>query len=141
MIDPRRTGVAERADMHVPLLPGTDAVLALAIAHELERRQILNTRFIAQHTKGADQFLHTAREWTLAAAALECGLDENIIVELVDLIAKSHPQCCAWGGESNEIVTVVAACWQYSDYGPLPDILANAEVGLWRVHLQLHKSR
>ena len=103
VIDPRRTGVAERADMHVPLLPGTDAVLALAIAHELERRQILNTGFIAQHTKGADQFLEAAREWTLAAAALECGLDENIIVALVDLIAKKSPAMLrvGWGIERN----------------------------------------
>ena len=103
VIDPRRTGVAERADMHVPLLPGTDAVLALAIAHELERRQVLNTGFIAQHTSGADQFLDAAREWTLAAAALECGLDENIIVALVDLIAKKSPAMLrvGWGIERN----------------------------------------
>ena len=103
VIDPRRTGVAERADMHVPLLPGTDAVLALAIAHELERRQVLNTGFIAQHTSGADQFLDAAREWTLEAAALECGLDENIIVALVDLIAKKSPAMLrvGWGIERN----------------------------------------
>ena len=103
VIDPRRTGVAERADMHVPLLPGTDAVLALAITHELERRQVLNTGFIAQHTSGADQFLDAAREWTLEAAALECGLDENIIVALVDLIAKKSPAMLrvGWGIERN----------------------------------------
>ena len=103
VIDPRRTGVADRADMHVPLLPGTDAVLALAIARELECRQVLNTGFIAQHTKGSDQFLGVAREWTLTKAALECGLDENIIVALVELIAKKSPAMLrvGWGIERN----------------------------------------
>ena len=35
VLDPRRTETAERADQHLFIRPGTDAVLLLAIAHEL----------------------------------------------------------------------------------------------------------
>lgn len=103
VIDPRRTGVADRADIHVPLLPGTDAVLALAIARELKQRQILNAQFIAQHTKGSEQFLDAAQEWTLADAACECGIEESVIVSLVNLISSKSPAMLrvGWGIERN----------------------------------------
>src|SRR6267142_1411545 len=38
VVDPKRTKIAERADLHLPIRPGTDVVLAWAIAAELERR-------------------------------------------------------------------------------------------------------
>src|SRR5437773_10912965 len=38
VVDPKRTKIAERADLHLPVKPGTDVVLAWAIAAELERR-------------------------------------------------------------------------------------------------------
>jgi len=38
VIDPRRVKVAEQAHLHLPVRPGTDVVLAWAMAVELERR-------------------------------------------------------------------------------------------------------
>ena len=38
VIDPKRVKIAEQADLHLALRPGTDVVLAWAIAAELERR-------------------------------------------------------------------------------------------------------
>src|SRR5437763_2646258 len=48
VVDPRRTKIAELADRHLALRPGTDLVLAWALAAELERRGGLDRDFIAR---------------------------------------------------------------------------------------------
>ena len=76
VVDPRRTKIAERADLHLAIRPGTDVVLAWAIAAELERSGGLDRAFIERHVAGFEEFMARARTWTLAAAARECGLAE-----------------------------------------------------------------
>lgn len=103
VVDPRVTGIADRADLHVPLLPGTDAVFAMAIAAELERRGKLNSSFIRDHVSGSEEFLTVCREWTLDDAADECGIDVSVLTECVDLISASSPAMLrmGWGVERN----------------------------------------
>jgi len=103
IIDPRVTGIADRADLHVPLLPGTDAVFAMAIAADLERRGKLNSAFIRNHVSGSEEFLAVCREWTLDDAADECGVDVAVFQECVDLISDSSPAMLrmGWGVERN----------------------------------------
>jgi anaerobic selenocysteine-containing dehydrogenase len=103
VVDPRVTGIADRADLHVPLLPGTDAVFAMAIAAELERRGKLNSTFIRDHVSGAEEFLAVSREWTLDDAADECGVDVSVFNECVDRISDSSPAMLriGWGVERN----------------------------------------
>src|SRR5262245_25672102 len=52
VVDPKRTKIAEQADLHLPILPGTDVVLAWTVAAELERRSSLDRDFIARHVEG-----------------------------------------------------------------------------------------
>ncbi len=103
VVDPRVTGIADRADLHVPLLPGTDAVFAMAIAAELERRGKLNSTFIRDHVSGSEEFLAVCREWTLDDAADECGIDVSILRQCVDLIGATTPAMLrmGWGVERN----------------------------------------
>ena len=103
VVDPRVTGIADRADLHVPLLPGTDAVFAMAIAAELERRGKLNSTFIRDRVSGSEEFLAVCREWTLDDAADECGIDVSVLTECVDLISASSPAMLrmGWGVERN----------------------------------------
>src|SRR6185503_6766357 len=42
VIDPRRTGMAKRADLHLAVRPGTDVVLAMAVARELAERDAVD---------------------------------------------------------------------------------------------------
>ena len=103
VVDPRVTGIADRADLHVPLLPGTDAVFAMAIAAELERSGKLGTSFIRDHVSGSEEFLAVCREWTLDDAADECGVDVSVLRQCVDLIGASGPAMLrmGWGVERN----------------------------------------
>ena len=103
VIDPRATGVTRRADLHLPVRPGTDVVLAYAIANELETRDLLAHEFLADHASGVDAFLAAAREFPVARAAEICGVDPNAITELAELWGTVRPATlrAGWGLERN----------------------------------------
>jgi anaerobic selenocysteine-containing dehydrogenase len=52
VVDPRPTALAKRADQWLRVLPGTDQVLALGLAHLLIERQAFDRRFMADWTNG-----------------------------------------------------------------------------------------
>ena len=79
VVDPLRTKIAEQADLHLPLLPGTDVLLAWSVATELEQSGALDGAFIAANVLGVEEFMARAREWPAARAAAVCGLEERQI--------------------------------------------------------------
>src|SRR5262249_363305 len=77
IVDTRRTKIAEQADLHIALRPGTDVVFAWAIAAELERRGGLDPEFIARHVGGFEGYMGRARPYTPAAGAPLFGVDDG----------------------------------------------------------------
>ena len=77
VIDPKRTRIAEQADLYLQVRPGTDVVLALAMAAELERRGTHDTAFIDQWVKGHDRYMAHARAHTPEMVAEVRGVDSS----------------------------------------------------------------
>jgi anaerobic selenocysteine-containing dehydrogenase len=104
VVDPRRIQVARRADLHVAIKPGTDVVLAWALAAELERIGGLDHDFMAQRVQGAEAFLAQARQVTLAYAAEVCGVPEAHIRRLAKMYRDMSPAviCPGNGPERNQ---------------------------------------
>jgi anaerobic selenocysteine-containing dehydrogenase len=103
VVDPRRTQIARKANLHVALNPGTDVVLAWALAAELERIDGLDHDFIAQHVLGAEAFLEQARRLTIAEAATICGVPADQIRQLAAMYKTISPAviCPGNGPERN----------------------------------------
>jgi anaerobic selenocysteine-containing dehydrogenase len=103
VVDPRRTAMAKRADLHLAVRPGTDVVLALAVARELGQRDAVDTAFTDAHAYGVDEYLEACAPWTLSAAAAECGVAEADIAAFVDLLVERRPAYwrTGWGMERN----------------------------------------
>ncbi len=80
-IDPRRTETARAADMHLPILPGTDVALFNAVLHWLMWEDATDNAYIAAHTEGFAELKTAVRECTPAWAARICGVNESQIVE------------------------------------------------------------
>ena len=78
VIDPKRTPIAEKADMFIQIQPGTDVVLALAMAAELERRGVHNDVFIDEWVDGYDAYMENARTYTTEMVSEICGIDYEI---------------------------------------------------------------
>ena len=103
VIDPRRTPVADRADVHLALRPGTDVVLGYAIAAWLVDNDHVDRAFVDQHVAGYDEFVAAAREWSVERAAMVCGVPAADIVRVAEWIATIHPAMLrtGWGMERN----------------------------------------
>ena len=56
------------------LLPGTERLLAWALAAELERAGRSTRRSLPPHVLGSEEFMARAREWPAARAAAVCGV-------------------------------------------------------------------
>ena len=77
VIDPKRTRIAEQADLFIQIRPGTDVVLGLAMAAELERRGAHDTVFIERWVEGYDRYMAHARAHTPEMVAEVCGVDTS----------------------------------------------------------------
>ena len=97
VIDPRRVKVAEQADLHLPVRPGTDVVLAWAIAVELERAGGIDREFIDEHVLGFDAYMQAAREYPPERAAQICGVEIDDIRTLARWYMEASPAVIAWG--------------------------------------------
>ncbi len=81
-IDPIRTRTAEQCDEWLPIRPGTDAALALAIMHVLFAEDLIDHDYVARYTTGVDALRARAAEWTPERAAAVTGLDAARIRDL-----------------------------------------------------------
>ncbi|MBT6608826.1 MAG: molybdopterin-dependent oxidoreductase, partial [Rhodospirillaceae bacterium] len=84
VIDPKRIKIAEQADLHMHIEPGTDVVLAMALAAELERRGGFDAAFIAEWTQGFDAYMTEARKYTPDQVTETCGISRQKFDRMVD---------------------------------------------------------
>jgi anaerobic selenocysteine-containing dehydrogenase len=91
IVDTRRTKIAEHADLHIALRPGTDVILAWAIAADLERQGGLDREFIARHVDGFEDYMAQARRYTLADAARFCGVDDLLVRQFAEWYRTINP--------------------------------------------------
>ena len=103
VVDPRRTPLAKKADLHVPIQPGTDVVLALALIRWFFEQGKADEGFLAAHASGVDELRTRAERWTVAAAAEVTRLDSECIATFARWFAELSPAVvrCGWGLERN----------------------------------------
>lgn len=97
IIDPKRIKVAEQCDLFVHIHPGTDVVLAMALAAELERRNALDLAFIDQWVEGFDAFMEQARTYSVQDVASKCRISADIFHALADLYVTSQNVAASFG--------------------------------------------
>jgi len=97
VVDPRRTKVAEQADLHLALRPGTDVVLAFSVAAELERGGGLDRSFIDRHVEGFEDYMAAARGYPAPVAAGICGVPEADIRRLAEWYQAISPAAISVG--------------------------------------------
>ncbi len=103
VIDPRRTPLAKRADLHLAVRPGGDLAIALAAIRWLFEEGQADLDFLARHATGAEELLRRALPWTFERAAEASGVPAGEIERFVRLYAEFSPAVIrtGWGFERN----------------------------------------
>jgi anaerobic selenocysteine-containing dehydrogenase len=84
VIDPVRTLTAARADEWLPIVPGTDAALLLAVAHTLFAEDLINP---GPHVDGVDIMRRAVADWPPERVSAVTGIDDDRIRRLARELA------------------------------------------------------
>ncbi len=91
VIDPFATRTAKKADWHLPIRPGTDGALALALMNVLIAEDLVDEEWAHAHTVGYDELVGHVAEATPEWAAEETGLEAEDIRRLARGLATNQP--------------------------------------------------
>ena len=96
VVDPRRTATAERADLYLPIAPGTDLALLNGLLHLLVAEGAIDREFIASHTEGWEGMPAFLAEYPPARVAEVTGLAEADIRTAARWIAEAGEWMTLW---------------------------------------------
>ncbi len=92
VVDPRRTITCDIADLHLPLAPGSDALLFNGLLAHLNQQGEVNEIFVNHFTQGCSQALAAAQATapTVESVAARCGLAEKDVAEFFRIFARTE---------------------------------------------------
>ena len=88
--DPRFTPIARNTDLYLPVRPGTDLALLMAMLHVIVRDGLTDADFIAAHTTGFEKTAESVAPWTPQRAAAVTGVPPDAIERAAHLIGESR---------------------------------------------------
>lgn len=90
-IDVHRNKTARWADWFIPILPGTDAALALGMMFVLLQEKLVDESFVAQYTTGYTELAEQVQQYPPARVAEITGVPVEDIVRLARLYGTTTP--------------------------------------------------
>ena len=131
VIDPYRTGTAEKADIHLAPRPGTDGALACAMMHVLFAEGFADWDYLRQYTDAPDALAAHVKTRTPQWAAEITGLSAESIIDFARLFGRTkksyirahHGFSRSRNGAANMHAVVslaaVTGAWQHRGGGAL----------------------
>ena len=96
-VDPRRTRIAERADVWLQLRPGTDAALALGLAHVIIKEGLYDRAMVENFTTGFDALAQRAERFSPEAVEKITWVPAAKIIEAARIYAGAGRAAIQWG--------------------------------------------
>ena len=87
VVDPRRTKVAEQADIHLQLRPGTDGALAWGMIRVLVKEGLVNKPFVDKWCSGYEEVVKYCETFTPEYVEKETGVKAELVVEAARMFA------------------------------------------------------
>jgi anaerobic selenocysteine-containing dehydrogenase len=101
VIDPRRTETASLADLHLQLVPGTDAVLFAGLLHVIFRDGLEDRRFCERWADSVDELREAVESATPERVAARTGLRPAEVEEAARLFGTASKGMLSTGTGSN----------------------------------------
>lgn len=96
VVDPRVTMLAQNADMHLAITPGTDVVLQNALMHVILAEGLEDQDYIKANTNGYEQLEKEVQKYDPTTASKICGIDEDTIRHVARIYAKAGAAMNIW---------------------------------------------
>ncbi|SFV76048.1 Assimilatory nitrate reductase large subunit [hydrothermal vent metagenome] len=96
VVDPRVTMLAQSADIHLTVTPGTDIVLMNALMYVILNEGLEDKDYIEKNTNGLDELKAEVDKYDPVTASKICGIDEDTIRVVARLFAKSKAAMQIW---------------------------------------------
>jgi anaerobic selenocysteine-containing dehydrogenase len=97
VVDPRLTRAAARADLWLPLRPGTDTALALGMAWVIIHEGLYDQAFVENYGHGWEAFVQRVNEYPLERVERITGVSQEKIRQAARLFATTKPAAIQWG--------------------------------------------
>jgi formate dehydrogenase major subunit len=91
VVDPRKSGIADHADVHLPIRVGTDVALINGLMHVLIEEDLYDRAYVESCTVGIDGLKETVAEYTPERAAEICGIPAETIRDVARQLASVRP--------------------------------------------------
>src|SRR5436305_1361099 len=91
VIDPYKTRTARCADWYLPINPGTDVALALAMMHVIINENLYDADYVSRYTLGFEQLKERVQEYPPARVAQLTGISADDIEKLAREYATMRP--------------------------------------------------
>jgi anaerobic selenocysteine-containing dehydrogenase len=93
VVDPRFTETASKADIYLPIKPGTDAALLLAMIRTIIIEGLYDADFVEKYTTGFEALMEHVQRYTPNYAEEITGIPADKIVEVARDFAQAKPAC------------------------------------------------
>ena len=91
-VQPRYSLTASRSDEWIPIKPGADAALAMAIAHVIIREELFDHRFVKEWTVGFDQYRQIVlQHYAPETVSKITGIPSETIYRIAGEFARTRP--------------------------------------------------
>ncbi|PYS01667.1 MAG: molybdopterin oxidoreductase [Acidobacteria bacterium] len=90
-IDPLRTKTGEQSDEHIPIMPGTDGALALAMMHIIIRDGLQDQDYVDRYTIGFEALKERVKEYPPSRVSEITGISEATIERITHEYATQSP--------------------------------------------------
>ena len=97
VVDPRRTGLAEKAEIWLQLRPGSDDALALAMLNVVIGEKLYDEPFVTQWTHGFEALREHVKQFTPEWAEPITWVSADKIRAAARLFARTKPAMMEWG--------------------------------------------
>jgi len=89
--DPRKTWMAQRADVHIQHVPGTDNLLINAMMKYIIDQGLEDPEFVCERCENVEAFRENLAEYSIEEAARVCDVEADLIRRAADMYSRGNP--------------------------------------------------
>jgi anaerobic selenocysteine-containing dehydrogenase len=90
VVDPRRTETAAQAEIHLQIVPGTDATLAAGLLRQLLSDGLVDAAFVSRWVSGADSLTAAVAPFSPDVVAEVCGVAAEDVVRAARVFGEAN---------------------------------------------------